>query len=118
MGLKGAPSFFQKAMVNEVLIGLVYFICELYMDDILIYALTKIEYLNNLRLIFTRFREKKVCANPKKCKFGLQKAEFVGHKLGEGGITFSCDKRNEVLHFPRPKIVKALRSFFGLDKLF
>merc|ERR1712000_504291 len=38
MGLKGAPSYFQRGMVREVLHGLVYNILEVYLDDILIYA--------------------------------------------------------------------------------
>ncbi len=118
MGLKGAPSYFQRGMIQEVLFGLVCFICEIYMDDVLIYALTQAEYIANLRKVFERFRLKKVCANPKKCKFGLTKATWVGHVIGEGGKTFSSDKRNEVLEFPLPKTVKALRSFLGLINFF
>ena len=38
MGLKGAPSYFQHVMQSEVLQGLQYDICEIYIDDIIIFA--------------------------------------------------------------------------------
>ncbi len=37
MGLKGAGPYFQRSMSNTVLAGLVYQICELYIDDVLIH---------------------------------------------------------------------------------
>ena len=38
MGLKGAPSYFQGVLASIVLVGLLYFICELYIDDIIVYG--------------------------------------------------------------------------------
>ena len=38
MGLKGAASYFQKVLATVVLVGLVYYICELYIDDIIVHA--------------------------------------------------------------------------------
>ena len=38
MGLKGAPAYFQGAMATEVLNGLIMNICELYLDDVIVYA--------------------------------------------------------------------------------
>ena len=35
-GLKTAPSYFQEKMASDVLRGLIYFICEVYIDDIII----------------------------------------------------------------------------------
>ena len=43
MGLKGAPSYFQKVMSSEVLSGLVHSICELYIDDLLVYGTSESE---------------------------------------------------------------------------
>ena len=34
-GLKTAPSYFQEKMASDVLSGLLYFICEIYIDDII-----------------------------------------------------------------------------------
>ena len=37
-GPKGAPAYFQSAMATEVLGGLIMKICELYLDDVIVYA--------------------------------------------------------------------------------
>jgi hypothetical protein len=38
MGLKGAPAYFQSVMATEVLGGLVMNICEIYLDDVIVFA--------------------------------------------------------------------------------
>jgi hypothetical protein len=48
MGLKGAPSYFQKEMATLVLGGLIHIILELYIDDILIHGKTEEEFLELL----------------------------------------------------------------------
>ena len=40
MGLKGAGPYFQRSMASKVLAGLIYRICELYIDDVLIHGTT------------------------------------------------------------------------------
>jgi hypothetical protein len=37
-GPKRAPSYFQEMMASVILIGLIYFICEMYIDDCILYA--------------------------------------------------------------------------------
>ena len=48
MGLKGAPAFFQAAMQQTVLAEMLYSICEVYLDDIIVVAETEEELLANL----------------------------------------------------------------------
>jgi hypothetical protein len=52
MGLKGAPSYFQGVLASIVLVGLLYFICELYIDDIIVYGRTEDKFLVNLEKVF------------------------------------------------------------------
>ena len=54
MGLKGAGPYFQRSMSSTVLAGLVYRICELYIDDVLIHGSSEREFLANVLLVFTR----------------------------------------------------------------
>ena len=57
MGLKGAGPYFQRSMSSIVQAGLVYRICELYIDDVLIHGSFEREFLANVRLVFTRLCE-------------------------------------------------------------
>ena len=57
MGLKSAGSYFQQLLATVVLAGLLYFICELYIDDILLHATTQIEYLIRLETLLMRLRD-------------------------------------------------------------
>lgn len=38
MRLKGVGSYFQKVLATVIVVGLVYYICELYIDDIIVHA--------------------------------------------------------------------------------
>ena len=44
MGLKGALAYFQAILVTHVLVGLIYQICELYIDDLIIFGATEDEF--------------------------------------------------------------------------
>ena len=48
MGLKGAPAYFQRIMATVVLAGLIYKICEIYLDDVIVYATSVDELIDNL----------------------------------------------------------------------
>ena len=52
--MKTAPSYFQEKMASDVLRGLIYFICEVYIDDIIIGGDSEENLLLNLRRVFTR----------------------------------------------------------------
>jgi hypothetical protein len=57
MGLKGSGPYFQRSMSNTVLAGLVYQICELYIDHVLIHGQDFESFLHNVRKVFERIRE-------------------------------------------------------------
>ena len=58
-------------MASKVLAGLIYRICELYIDDVLIHGPTEAELFANLRKVLQRLRDHNVAANPRKTKLGL-----------------------------------------------
>lgn len=119
MGLKGAPSFFQCAMANEVLGGdLLYTTCELYIDDVIVHGPDDDSFVANLATLFQRFSDMKILLHPKKCSFGMEGTEFVGHLIDGEGKRMSPDKIQKVLEFTRPETVKELRSFLGLVNYF
>ena len=118
MGLKGAPAYFQGAMATEVLGGLIMNICELYLDDVIVYAETASELGSRLRRCFERFQEKGITLNPSKCKLFVPSVEYCGHLIDSEGLHFTPSKLEGVTDFPVPETQQGLRSFLGLANWF
>ena len=91
-GPKRVPSYFQEMMASVVLLGRIYFICEVYWDDVIIFGDTSKDFTDRLRILFTRFREKNMCLKASKCKFGLSKIEYFGRTISKEGISMSQKK--------------------------
>ena len=118
MGLKGAPSYFQHQMSTQVLGDLMYDICEVYLDDIIVFADNEEDFLNNLDKIFNRLKQYNITVNPEKVRLGMTEVEYVGHTISENGLSFSTQKRENVLNFRKPETQKQMRSFLGLTSQF
>jgi transposase InsO family protein len=117
-GLKGAPSYFQRVIASVVLAGLIYTICENYLDDILTWAGNPQEFLLRLRLIFERFRKHNITVHPGKTFIGIKCVEMTGHMLDTHGLSFSREKIGALLNFPPPNTKTKLKSFLGLANYF
>jgi hypothetical protein len=118
MGAKGSPSYFQFVMSTIVLAGLIYIICELYIDDILVHAQTDDDLLVRLELIFQRMVQFNVSLNPKKCILGFQEVEYVGHVINSEGLRMSDEKIKKIIDFQLPTRGRELKSFLGLANYF
>jgi hypothetical protein len=112
-GPKRAPSYFQEMMAAVVLAGLVYFICETYLDDCIIHAANNESFLARLEQVFQRFHKHKLFLKPAKCQFGLTKVEFCGRVISKDGISMSAKKISQVLNFPLLTYHKQLKSRLG-----
>ena len=112
-GLCNAPSTFQRLM-HQVLHGLDWNICLIYLDDIIIFSRTFEEHLSRLRLVLDRLRAAKLTLNPSKCFFGQQSVLFLGHLISQNGVQPNPAKTQVVRDFPRPHNVKDIRAFIGL----
>jgi hypothetical protein len=117
-GPKRAPSYFQEMMASVVLQGLIYTICEIYLDDCIVHGKGNKEFLTRLEIVFKRFSEKNIKLKASKCKFGLKQVEYVGRQISKDGISMSTKKINTVLDFPQPVVLTQLRSFLGLTNYF
>jgi hypothetical protein len=114
MGLMGAPSYFSRVMMTNVLGDLLMKAVEVYLDDFIVFGSTFEEFYENLQRVFQRFREAGVTLNPAKCRFGMSKVEYVGHTIDEEGLHFSRAKIDSVLDFPKPTTKGAMKTFLGM----
>lgn len=117
MGIKSAPSYFQQRM-TYILHGLIYSMCEIYIDDIIIFGRTETEFLEHLGTVLQRLREYGLTLNPDKAQIGLTALEYVGRVINEHGVVMSDEKIRKVVEFPLPFTPKQLKQFLGLVNYF
>lgn len=55
----------------------------------------------------------KFYAKLKKCEFFKQSTVFLGHRVGEHGVSIDHDKIASVIEWPQPTNVKEVQSFLG-----
>jgi hypothetical protein len=86
----------------------------IYIDDILVYSDYMEEHVEHLRKVFQRLKENKLYAKFEKCKFGVVKVDFLGHRITQEGLKMDDHKVKVILDWESPRLVLALRSFIGL----
>ncbi len=112
-GLVTAPSEFSRLM-GEVLRGLQWTECCVYMDDIIVPSSTFKESLQRLEHVFQRLQEARLKLKPRKCTFFQKSVKVLGHVVSEEGIATDSDKITAVRDWPVPTSAKGLKSFIGL----
>ena len=105
-------------MASIVLIGLMYFICEMYLDDCIVHGKGPKQFLERLRTVLERFRLHNIFLKPNKCKFGMSKVEYCGKEISEEGLSMSTKKIQKVLDFPKPQNAGQMKKFVGLINYF
>ncbi len=116
-GLKNGPAYFQRAM-TMALAGLVGAVCEVFVDDIIVYARDLDGFVANLRSVFDRIREHAMRINPTKCVLGVAQVDYLGHVVSGDGVALSDSRRQGIRDIKAPTTPAALKSFLGLAGYF
>jgi len=117
MGLSNSPSIFARLM-SLVMRGLIFEKVLVFIDDTLVFGKDFDDHLNNLELVFERFRRSGLKFKPKKCRIVLRGAKFLGHVVSERGVEVDPDKVACIVAWEFPKDVSELRSFMGLESYY
>jgi len=117
MGTKGAPQYFQRVM-TEILMDLNH-ICEVYIDDILVYAKSEDELIANTEKVLQKLQQFDITVNPRKTFIGMNKLDYLGLTLtSERKIIVSEKRQDELGIFEKPTKWRALKSFLGIVNVF
>ena len=112
-GLTNAPACFSRLMA-DVLRGLQWSDCVLFIDDTIIPSSTFEEGLERLEKVFIRFEEAGLKVKPSKCSLFRREVKFLGHIVSGAGVSTDPEKTKAIDEWPQPKNAKQVRSFCGL----
>ena len=112
-GLTNAPATFMHLMQSIFGPHLDNFVI-VFLDDILIYSNSLSDHKKHLRVVLDLLRQHKLYAKESKCEFFKSSVSFLGHVVGEEGISMEEDKVKAIREWPAPTSVKGIRSFLGL----
>ena len=112
-GLTNVPATFQSLM-NEVFKPFLRRFVLVFFDDILIYRKNMSEHREHLATVFAVLQKHQLYINLKKCSFGQNQLEYLGHIISVDGVAVDPTKVQAMLSWPQLKTLKALQGFLGL----
>ena len=105
-GLCNAPATFERLM-SQVMRGLHWKRCLVYIDDILVFGNDFESALHNLEIVLDRV------AVLSKCNLFRTSVPFLGHIVGRAGLECDPDKLSAVAKWIPPSTIKGVREFLG-----
>lgn len=113
MGLKTAPSTFQRLM-NTVLTGVQGNKVFTYLDDIVIVGTSLEDHNARLEEVFDRLRKVNLKLQVNKCEFLRTEVTFLGHVLTAEGLKPDPAKVMAIEKYPQPKTTTELKCYLGM----
>ena len=112
-GLCNAPATFQRLM-EQVLAGLHWSCCLVYLDDIIVFSRSISEHLSKLREVFSRLKQAGLKVKPSKCHLLQKSVHYLGHILSARGVETDPGKIKCIADWPVPTCPRELKQFLGL----
>ena len=85
-----------------------------YVDDIIQWAMTDKEALEQYSLLFQRLVKVGMQLKPSKCIFFAKEIEILGHRVTQEGRTAISRGVEAILSMPTPTNISAVKRFLGL----
>ena len=113
-GLCNAPATFERLM-SQVMRGLHWKRCLVYIGDILVFGNDFESALHNLELVLDRVAEYGLQLKSTKCNLFRTSVLFLGHIVGRAGLECDPNKLSAVANWipPSPTTTKGVREFLG-----
>jgi transposase InsO family protein len=110
-GINSGPEHFQKriAQILEGLDGVVYL-----MDDIVVFGANEKQHNERVHAVLLRLERAGITLNSDKCEFAKHKIHFLGHIVGESGVSVDPDKVSSIRDMTPPTNITELRRFLGM----
>ena len=113
-GLRNAPAEFARFMSSNLREFLNEFVV-VYFDDIIIYSDELERHWEQVKRVLQRLREKEINLKIKKCEFGVQETDFLGHVINGQTSKMQYEKVKAILEWPTPTKNKDIEEFRGIS---
>ncbi len=102
-GLTNSPATFQM-MMNNIFTDLIWdgLVC-IYMDDILVFAQTRMELQAIMHRVLEQLRRHKLYLKVEKCEFEWEQVEYLGLIILHDWVVMDPAKVAAVTEWPRPR---------------
>ncbi|KAL0540118.1 hypothetical protein IC582_024348 [Cucumis melo] len=112
-GITNASATFQ-ALMNNIFRPFLRKFVLVFFDDILIYSKNEKDHVEHIEKVFLTLRRHALFANKKKCNFGQQKIEYLGHVISREGVEVDSEKIKEVADWSCSTNIREVQGFLGL----
>lgn len=116
-GAKNSTTYFCELM-NLCLADLKEEGIDFFLDDLILAANSLDDMLRKLKLVFDRLIKYNLTLDPAKTKIMVEKANFLGFKISQEGITPSDQNITKINRCPTPKTIRQLKRFLGMTNYF
>jgi hypothetical protein len=108
---------FQQTM-DTVLGPLLFTICEIFVDDLVVFGDSLAELLTNCRLVLERLHRCNLRVRPNKCLIGVKSISYLGFEVSAAGLSITPERKAALANLQPPTSKKLLRSFLGFVNYF
>lgn len=113
MGLKNAPSIFQRA-IDDVLREKIGDFIYVYMDDIIVFSSSADDHVEHINWVFEKLFKANMRLSAEKSRVFKDSVEYLGFVVTAHGIRTCKSKVEAIVNFPEPTTLFDVRSFLGL----
>jgi hypothetical protein len=112
-GMINSPATLQT-LLNDIFREYIDDFIVIYLDDMLIFSDNEADHAKHLALVAAVLRKHDLRLSLKKCHFYQSEVEFLGHIVGQNGISMDPRKVEAVQAWPVPQTVTHIKQFLGL----
>jgi hypothetical protein len=113
MGIKTAPAFFQRFMVQTFQDFIDQKILQIYLDDIILNTITLEQHEKEAKRLFSRMKEVQIKCSKSKSKMVTTEIEFLGNTISLNRIYPNRNRAKCMREKPRPETLKELQAWLG-----
>ena len=88
--------------------------CLFFFNDILVYSRSWSEHTEHVKLVFDILQQQQLFVKHKKCEFGKDELEYLGHIISGAGVKVDQTKVQAMIDWPKPTTITELRGFLGV----